>query len=561
MSTDTEQIAVTEPSPPGMPWVWLLALASVSTVLNALKPLCIDDPVYCEVAAQMARRPLDPYGFQFSDGSSANHVLAPPVLPYWLAIGMRLCGPHPLAWKLWLLPVAVLLVLAVYRLARRFAPGLALPLTVMVVLSPAVLPAWNLMLDVPALALGLFSLNLFLDACDRGAAGLAAWAGLCAGVAMQTKYTAFVVPATFVVYALLVRKPRLGLLAGALAASVFVLWEAYTAARYGESHFLYGLRARGGDVFGRAKHLALPLLGLLGGLSPALGLLGLVALGARGRRVLLAGAVVALGFIVLAAVPESHAALWRDPSTGRSPLTLNSAVFGFFGAMVCFVTVLSAARLSRRGDWSDLFLASWLALEVAGYFALSPFPATRRLLGVIVAATLLAGRLAALGRPRERLVWAVTIGGVVLAFGFQAVDVCDARAARAAAERAGRWVRDRDAAAVIWYRGDWGFCYYAERAGLRPLAAGRTPQPGDWIVIEQGHGSLDGVGRPLERNGEIQVGGGPPLRTVPCYYDGRTALEHRDGPRCVAAIYRVEPSVVEGHTGGAGDSLAARLTR
>ena len=50
-----------------------------------------------------------------------------------------------------------------------FSPNqeLALPLTALVVLSPAFLPGLNLMLDVPAQALALASLALFVAAADR----------------------------------------------------------------------------------------------------------------------------------------------------------------------------------------------------------------------------------------------------------------------------------------------------------------------------------------------------------------------------------------------------------
>src|SRR5262249_28103413 len=132
----------------------------------------------------------------------------------------------PGLWKLGLLPWAVLLVWAVYSLWRRFCPGLEEPGAWLVVLSPALLPSFNLMLDVPALALGLAALEVFLRAADRCSHALAACAGLLAGLAVQTKYTALTMPAAmFLYWAVTSRWPRS---AGGLrdAARRLLLWPA-----------------------------------------------------------------------------------------------------------------------------------------------------------------------------------------------------------------------------------------------------------------------------------------------------------------------------------------------
>src|SRR5262249_33856680 len=73
-----------------------------------------------------------------------------------------------------------LLAAALDSLFRRFCRGLERPLLAMALLSPGLLPGFNLMLDVPALALALAAVALFLSACDRGSPGRAALAGLLA---------------------------------------------------------------------------------------------------------------------------------------------------------------------------------------------------------------------------------------------------------------------------------------------------------------------------------------------------------------------------------------------
>src|SRR6202165_4541362 len=131
----------------------VLAAAFLFTLLNALKPLHMDDTAYYYVAVHMAEHPLDPYGFKLfweQEPDPANEVLAPPLLPYWWSLAIRLFGERPFLWKLWLFPFAFLFAWTLYRLFRRFDRGLEGPLLWMTVLSPTFLPSLNLMLDVPA---------------------------------------------------------------------------------------------------------------------------------------------------------------------------------------------------------------------------------------------------------------------------------------------------------------------------------------------------------------------------------------------------------------------------
>ncbi len=512
----------------------LVVLALTVTVLNALKPLYMDDATYYQFAAHIASQPGDPYGFVFADGSQANHVLAPPVLLYWWAAGLRLFGNHPFAWKLWLFPWVLLFVAALARLLRRFAPELTTPLLLMTTFSPIYLPAWNLMLDVPALALGVFGITVFLNACDRDSATCAALAGVAVGLAMQTKYTVFVVPLVMLLYAGMFRRLRLGVVAVATATVLFVSWEIFSAMRYGESHFLCSLHQRDSGFFNRVAHLILPMFGILGGLTPALSVLGLIALRASGRVLVAAAFAALLGYAAIAFVPASVV----------KPDRLNSIIFGSFGVAGCGIAARAAVRLVRRNSSendtrcrrADWFLVGWLFLEIAGYFTLSPFAASRRLMGVVLVSTILLGRLA--GRVKGVAVPATVAASVLLGLGYYLVDLREALAARTAAADAVRWIRACDPEAIIRFRGDWGFAFYAEQAGLQPLSAKRPQQPGEWLISSgERINTCDASG--LETIAKIRIGDALPLRTMPCYYDGRTALEHHEGPRYVAVIARL----------------------
>jgi len=77
--------------------------AVILCLANVPKPATIDDGAYYCYARHMAELPADPYGFTviwYQYAAPAPNVLAPPVLPAWWALGIRLLGDHPMLWKL-----------------------------------------------------------------------------------------------------------------------------------------------------------------------------------------------------------------------------------------------------------------------------------------------------------------------------------------------------------------------------------------------------------------------------------------------------------------------------
>jgi hypothetical protein len=520
----------------------LLALAVLFTLLNGLKPLALDDTVYWHYARHIAAHPLDPYGFRLANAQPANEVLAPPVLLYWWAAAFRLGGDHPFLWKLSLLPFALAFTFSLADLGRRFAPRLELPLTFLLVLSPAFLPCLNLMLDVPALALGLTATVVFLGACDRSSAGRALAAGLLAGVATQTKYTAFVVPAVFLLYGLLGRRRRLGLLAATAASLVFVGWECLMAAAYGHSHFVLALREREAPPLHKLL-LVWPLVATLGVVAPAVALLGVSARGASRRAIVCAAAAIFAGFLLVAFVPARAAVLVPGSGFGRPLLSVSAAVFGALGLSVAGAAAAAAWRLLREAPprrWqAEAFLIGWLGLELAGYFALSPYPAARRVLGVVVAATLLVGRLAARD-GRRGPAWAAAAVSAALGLLAYGVEFRQYHAEQVLAAKVVRHVRRLAPRANVYSFAFGAFTFYGERLGMTRIeTAGRAPRPGDWLAVLGDFSNADQL-RPLLHllvpGGRLERGTPFPFRS--CYQVGGTPLEHHEGPLVTVDLYR-----------------------
>ena len=148
-------------------------------------------------------------------------------------------------------PFALLLAGSLYQLLSPLRrAGSSGPCSGSSLLSPAVLPSFNFMLDVPALALGLTSIvGLHAHRLRGGMAwSRAAMPGLLAGLAMQTKYSSSITA----------RSGRWGSThscsrgfgwrsadGGGRGPAVFAGWEGLMALQYGDSHFLHARAVRG----------------------------------------------------------------------------------------------------------------------------------------------------------------------------------------------------------------------------------------------------------------------------------------------------------------------------
>jgi hypothetical protein len=542
-------------------FVHVLVVALLFTGLNAIKPLHMDDSAFYTYAVEFAKHPGTPYAFITGSPYSmpANHLLAPPLLPSWWALGLTLLGDYEVLWKLWLFPFALLLAWGLWQLFRRVGPGVELPLLWLVMLSPGLLPSFNMMLEVPVLAFGVSALAVAMAASDRRSWGLAVLAGMLAGSAMQTKYTGIVTFGAMVVWWILSGAWRKGIVAVTVAVAVFVGWELWVVFPGGESHFLYHSRHRDTGDPRRLLQLVLPLWSLLGGIAPAAGLVGLTALGYSRARFWWITASVAAAFIAIALVPASWAVFVRNPETHKPVVTLSNVVYGWLG-LLCWSTIVATAYalwkqraeprdatrdgLARR---VDLFLVLWLMLEVIGYFMLSPFPAVRRVLGVFIASSVLIARLAARTchtPERFRMISRAAAVGVTLGLFMFVVDWREARAAQQAVAAVNRAPWKPAAGGTTWFFDWWGFAYYAERAGLRPLSLDRSPPgAGDLLVVPE-HLAQSPVLRAggtlkLQLLDAVAITDWLPLKTVPGYYGGRTPLEHKEGPRLQVFIYRV----------------------
>jgi hypothetical protein len=548
-------------------------LALVVTLADATKPVLIDDTAYLRYARHIAQHPLDPYGFTilwYADPKPAMEVLCPPVLPYWLALGVRLFGEAPTLLKLWLFPLVWLLAWSLRGLLRRFARGTESAVVPLVVLSPAVLPMVNLMLDVPAVALGLAALALFIRAAECESGRLAATAGLVAALAMQTKYTMLLVPVVIGWYGLTHHRIRLAALATGVAVLVFAGWELLLFEHYSRSHFLFHLHEQQGgralvETLRAKADLLPPLAAHLGCLAVGIGLFAGQAVGVSRRWLVAAVVLWIVGVGLVALLPYQTTILVAGKESGSAKLTLAAIVWRTAGTAVLLVAAGCAAILlvrpprgPRKGvafrmSADSAFVVGWVLIELAGYFALTPFPAARRLVGLTVALGVLAARAVSRvsrARPDRRPPRWVVPFGVVVGIAVAALDTYDAFPEKVLADRAAAVVAPRDPQARVWFSGRWGFQYYCERAGMRPVVAGQTLMPGDYLVLpvfpdakrvygrESVHTLRADPGDAAELVAELVWDDALSAQTVPNFYGGIDPVVGRDHPRLRVRVYQ-----------------------
>ena len=543
------------------------ALAVAVTLLNAAKPPVVDDTAYLLFARHLATDPLHPYSFAlfWNDAPQpAMEVLAPPVLPLWLAAGIALFGENLFALKLWLLPFLWLFTRGVWSLLGEFAPREQARGTVLLTFSPAILPLVNFMIDIPAVACGLAGTACLVRAHRGGRAGWLVGAVLLGAAAAQAKYTMIVLPAVWCWYGVTHRFAVRAAVACVGAVALFAAWEFFVARQCGESHFLHHLARQQpgagdadlgeklGNYVGRKGALVLPLLAYLGGLAAGWGLYAGPAVGFPrwlSTAVALAAAAGMAGVVLL---PAASQTLFSD-ANGTPVLTLPSVVFLGLGGATLLTTALAAGRLFERRRPETWFLAGWLLIELAGFFVLTPFPAARRVImptvviGLVACACVSRATASASG---ARPPWPAVAFSLALGFGLFSLDTWDARVEPAAADAAVDSILPTPGR--LWTQGHWGWQYAMDRRGARLVDPGVSQlRRGDWLILAVPP-DADGFYRPYHGDALFTL---DPERTrfvrrrvwddrlsgttVPTLYGGRYPFTGRDHPRLAVEIHRV----------------------
>lgn len=453
------------------------AIALVATIPFVNKAFHIDDVLYLNVAHRIIDDPLRPYGdrtksvvlWDAEDGRPAplfDTDFNPPLWKYVLAGAIQLLGEEE--WKLHLVAGVFLLLgtIAWGLVAVRWTdkPGW---LTAMLVWSPFFLPGQNIMLEVPVFCLAGWGIYFLSDAWESNSVRSSLVAGLFIGLAILTKYSAGVLLPVLVAGAIVSGRYRtlVGLIPPAL---LIALWCLHNSVVYGEIHL-----TSHGNIFKPHEwgQRTLIVLRTIGGVSFLWPIFWISLPRTIAGRLAITGSIIGSAILAGLDLVMVRGLFEKD---GLIPLPIQEVhfvVMTFLGALtILLLTIRSIQQaINNTHDWRSQRLDRTLEIWIFGMLlfnvACTPFNAVRHLLLALIPMTFLAIR--SVDGIRTRVPAICLIVSSLLGFVLAAADYEMADTYRYLAQT--RLREDIARGERVWFTGAWGFAYYAEKEGAKPL--------------------------------------------------------------------------------------------
>jgi|TARA_B100002003_G_scaffold153911_1_gene142747 4-amino-4-deoxy-L-arabinose transferase-like glycosyltransferase len=464
-------------------WAIIIPLLLGLPFLN--KPFHIDDVSFLAVAHQIVAEPLYPHGRPGEGGKPDGlfQISSSPLISYYYAMILRQFGDSEVILHTGMLLFLVIFSLATVSLAFRFTGNGWWPM-LFLASSPAVVASSNLMMDIPAAALATAAAAIFIHGSDSRDWRFVLLAGLVAGLGVLAKYSAIVVFPPLVLYA--VFRNRVVYILGLATAIVPVgAWFVQNLMVYKITHVQYLMALEPQATTWLYDTLnALVIIGSCSFIAIALVPVMFVK---RCWLPLCLGSVGALlALFILGVVQEkTQYAIW---------CAFGLVTLVFVGWGVAPPTLAATTRVSRYPltifspqQRDDLFLLFWLVCILLFSIFQVYFQAVRHLIPALVPLNLLLFRTRVSRQLAEGDFAKGCLVFVLLLQTGTALWVGKADYAYADSYRSfvqGFTDAQANDPAKIWFVGDWGFLYYAERAGWRRLKKdGSGPTPGDLLVI------------------------------------------------------------------------------
>ena len=438
----------------------------------------------------------------------------PPLASYFAALVGSIAGWSETALHLGFILPALGVTLGTYRLARLLTRQ---PLTAAAatLLAPGFLvSASGLMCDTMMLAVWVWAAVFWIEGLDEHDRPLylAISSFLIAACAL-TKYFGVSLIPLLLVYSL-ARKRHLGRWAGFLFVPIFLLvgYEVWTRSLYGHGllsaafHYtglVHGIVKEEVSVRGQA------LVGLAFAGGCALPALTFVALLWSRKQILVGGILSALlafsffrGWVNLG----TH---YANQNWMHEHLALVSSQLLIYVAGGISILALAIADLWKKKDAASLLLFLWVVGTLVFTIFLNWAVTARSILPLVPAvAILIARRLderrlpATWGHPLALVIPLIVSGAVSL--WVTSGDTALADAARKMANVVHQKTHNEPSA--VEFQGHWGFQYYMESFGARPLeVGGYGSRPGDLIVIPKNNVNVFPLSLPTTEEGAVDV--------------------------------------------------------
>ncbi len=461
----------------------LAAITVTVLVPFAGKAFHIDEPLYLWSAKHIHESPLDPYGFTKNWTGPYRPMWAinqnPPLLPYYIAAVALLFGFGETALHISMILPAVAVVTGTYMLARRYT-SMPFEAALLTLIAPVFMVSGAMvMCDMFMLSFWIWAVNFWLKGIDEGRHGFLALSAVFISLAFLSKYFGVTLIPLLAAYTLY-KKKSIGTWGLYLLIPILTIitYQYVTYVQYGSGLFsrTFLLTASHKDRF-TMNHLR-----YIAGLSFTGGCMATALFYApyiwKKKEILssgIAACIVTILFCILA------------PKTNLYPLPCSTnAVLYILFAMFVF-TAIEILRHAAGEFFRDKNPLSFLLmLWITGTFVFATFLnwtiSARVILPMLPAVSILIMTMVQTrggSGIKQRL--AAIVLGLVLSLSVSAADTSYANIARDAAAH----VKERYTSphVTIWFDGHWGFQYYMESYGFRPLDVHPDSTLNKWDLI------------------------------------------------------------------------------
>ena len=474
----------------------------------------VDDTLFLRAAEQIRKHPFDPYGFDVNwygtPMKMADVTKNPPLVCYYIAAVDSVFGRSERALHLAFLLPAVVAILGTYKLAGRLGADPMVAALATLFTPVFLVSASGVMSDVFLLALWVVSAYLWITGLERGSAVRLVVAAVGVGLAALAKYFGAALIPVLLAYTW-VKQRRVG-----AASAYFLLPAGILGAYQWATHALYGR----GLLFEAASYASRWSGGwerLVVGLAFVGGCLGVPAalLLRRERRparaaVVTAGAALVITAVVaaLGGVGSGDPILYRLDEIARSggaPWACAS-LLGIFAALGAVLLIRAVRDVAAERSADALLIGLWVVGTYVFAVLINWSVNGRTILPLVPAAAVMLARRSAsehdsaMAPTRTSVGWLAAAACIALAVA--AADAAHADSARQAARQVHQQFGTERGR--VWFQGHWGFQYYMESFGFRPVdVSAPPPPPGDVIVMPENNVNLYGLAEDRARQIEV----------------------------------------------------------
>jgi len=474
----------------GLRLLLLAALTIASLVPFLGKSFHIDDPLFLWAAKQIQVNPGNPYGFAVNwygiTLPMSEVTKNPPLTSYYIAAVAAVVGWSERGLHLAFLLPAIAAIIGTYLLAERMCrrPLLA---SLCTLFTPAfIVSSSNVMSDTFTLALWIFAIYFWVTGLERRSWILLTLSGLSIALCSLAKYFGMSLIPLLFLYTWL-RERRFVSATAYLLVPVLLLaaYQWATHELYGRGLLMDAASYATGARTGWSKWSFEKLLIGLGFTGGCLGAVWFFALRSWRPVALFAGAAVAI--TVTVAVASARMIGSHGLGDGEQNLWVTAGLLGVFVTGGLSVLAPAVLALKRRNDPDEVVLSLWI-LGTFTFAAMVNWSTNARSILPLVPAAAIMMMRSLEHRGKAGLSARQTIAGVgvaaVVALGVGWADLEYADSARQAAKVIHAKYQGHPRG--LWFEGHWGFQYYMEALGAKPIDSKATRlYPGDLIVIPE----------------------------------------------------------------------------